>query len=406
MTVVKDTVEQLALDSDLGGEHCLYPRASTDVSEWEKLTLANNGDLERALRRLEKRFTSFKLNLNDFDTHVGLDLGTAENQLAEAIAFYSRPELVNRPELFFRPPSVVPNICLALPQQLSLGEVLDLRFRSHFEPCFVPFKNEFLSYKDNRDVFARMWRHPDGTELGTVIAIHGWFMGDQRVNALALVPGFFFRMGLNVVLYELPYHGRRAPNGQELSGSVFPSAHLARTNEGIAQAIYELRSLRLWFQEHGDRPIGVVGVSLGGYVAALWATLDKLEFAVPMVPLVSMADLAWDVLSRGDAGAFEICPYLRNITLEQLRAGYAPHALFSHPPKTARECQMIVAGLADSVIPTSQPTALWEHWGRPEIFWFEGGHIGQISQSAAFAKLHRFFCELGLARDKLLQITV
>jgi pimeloyl-ACP methyl ester carboxylesterase len=259
---------------------------------------------------------------------------------------------------------------------------------------------------ENLAVHARWWRHPPGKALGTVIAVHGWFMGDQRINALALLPGFFFRLGLDVVLYELPYHGRRSPGDTARNAlSLFPSPDIARTNEAVAQAISDLRSLSAWIKQETDRPVGVMGISLGGYVSALWASLDRLSFALLMFPLVSMADMAWEILAKHPKRDTPEWKQIRGVTLDDLRKAYAVHCPLSYQPKVAPRRRMIVAGLGDTVVPAEQPGKLWEHWGRPRMYWFPGGHIGHFSQSDALTQIHEFLYMLKLARKRPLEIS-
>jgi hypothetical protein len=39
--------------------------------------------------------------------------------------------------------------------------------------------------------------------------------------------------------------------------------------------------------------------------------------------------------------------------------------------------RFIYAGVADRLVhPRDESTRLWEHWGRPEICWYPGGHTG------------------------------
>jgi dienelactone hydrolase len=74
---------------------------------------------------------------------------------------------------------------------------------------------------------------------------------------------------------------------------MFPSANVIRTNEAFGQAVSDLRALRAWLEQRGS-VVGVMGMSLGGYTTALWASVDpKLAYAVPWIPAVDMADLMW-----------------------------------------------------------------------------------------------------------------
>ena len=395
-SATSETEEVSSITRRPDGEACPYPRANTDFSNWERLTLADRGSLLRVLRLLAKKFSWGSLA----DVVFRGDLKDME----DAIEYYRSTNFVRRPGSFFRRPKELPKVCLSEPYPLEHGEILDLMFRSGFAPRYKPFETEFYEYKENLNVHARMWRHPPGECLGTIVAVHGWFMGDQRMNALTMMPGFFYRLGLDVVLYELPYHGRRAPLGAENS-SLFPSAHVARTNEGFGQAIYELRSIAEWVKQENGKPLGAIGMSLGGYTAALWASLDNLAFVIPVVPLVSIADLIWNMVND-----FENSPVdtkkidLQGFDLARLRAIYAVHCPLSYQSKVPHSKQLIIAGRGDPVIPSSQPQLLWEHWHRPRIEWFEGGHLGQIVEGDALHQVHRFLFGLKLAHHELMDI--
>ncbi len=49
----------------------------------------------------------------------------------------------------------------------------------------------------------------------------------------------------------------------------------------------------------------------------------------------------------------------------------------SLPPLVPMRGRFIYAGVADQVVhPREQVVRLWEHWGKPEIVWYRGGHTG------------------------------
>ena len=64
------------------------------------------------------------------------------------------------------------------------------------------------------------------------------------------------------------------------SGALFPSANLVRTNEAFGQAVFDLRALAAYLRANGAPSVGAIGMSLGGYTTALWASVDPtLAFA-------------------------------------------------------------------------------------------------------------------------------
>jgi hypothetical protein len=49
----------------------------------------------------------------------------------------------------------------------------------------------------------------------------------------------------------------------------------------------------------------------------------------------------------------------------------------SMEPKVPPNGRFIYAGVADRIVhPRQQVIQLWEHWGRPDVGWYPGGHTG------------------------------
>ena len=99
----------------------------------------------------------------------------------------------------------------------------------------------------------------------------------------------------------LPLHGARAAGRR--SGAGFLDAHPLATNAAFEQAVWELRRLAGWLRAQGSPALGVYGMSLGGYTAALFASIERgLACAVPLVPAVSLPGRARrGPLARGAA---------------------------------------------------------------------------------------------------------
>ena len=70
-------------------------------------------------------------------------------------------------------------------------------------------------------------------------------------------------------------------------------------------------------------------------------------------------------------------------------------------PATPVESRYIYAARGDRVLPPeTQSLRLWEHWGRPESYWFDGGHVLQVRNTG----VRRFVA--GAARRHLLPADV
>lgn len=356
------------------------------LSRFERLTLTGGSDLEKALEWVAKQFESFR-----FPTQLGgLDL----QRFSEAAAFYADERWLKNPASFFVAPTSAPTVRETLIHGLKDGVVVDLEFTSSHQPMYPGYAALRDANPENQQVHVRWWRHDSGS-TGTVVAIHGWTMGDQRVNSLIFLPGILYRMGLDVALVELPFHGRRSPKAVEGAPSLFPSTDVVRTNESIAQAISDCRELLLYLRNHGAKDIGVIGMSLGGYLSALWASLDRLAFCIPIVPFASMAEVGWEVLTRSPNFA-----ELRGqgLEFEMLESVYHLHSPLTHTLKLDRERAMIIAGIGDEIVPPRQPKLLWQHWRHPAMFWFNGGHVAQVRRAQAFGEMLGFLERLGYVK--------
>ncbi len=351
------------------------------LTSLERLTLTGGPELERALLRMARQF-------DNFVEQSPLQRANLE-QMQEALAYYAVSGWLSESRGAFVYPGTPRYWAVTPVHGLQNGVIEDIQFKSQHEAHLPCLREVVASVPENRTVHVRLWRHHKPARA-TMIAVHGWTMGDQRVNSLAFLPGIFFRLGLDVALIELPYHGRRRP-GHPLA--VDPLL----TTDAVLQAISDLRALGLYLKHTGNSCFGVVGMSLGGYLAALWASLDWLEFCVPLVPLVSLAEVEWQLLQKRPH--FEELNRM-GLTYELLDHLYQFHSPLALPTQVERERLLMIAGVGDKVVPESHPQRLWEHWGKPEIHWLNGGHMTQFQQREAFRSINRFLQGLGLAQKR------
>jgi hypothetical protein len=251
----------------------------------------------------------------------------------------------------------------------------ELRFESEFEPRDPEIRERYLAVAPNRTARALLWRHAAGPRP-TLIVIHGYGMGRPGFDARAFeVPRLHQRLGLDVALVTLPLHGARAAGRR--SGAGFLDAHPLATNAAFEQAIWELRRLAGWLRAQGSPALGVHGMSLGGYTAALFASLERgLACAVPLVPAVSLAAIL------GASRSPEQQRMRESLGLDEtlLSEAWASHEPLRHRPRVAPEGRLILAGLSDRICTPDQVEALWLHWERPSIHWFPGSHLAPFGR--------------------------
>jgi hypothetical protein len=314
--------------------------------------------------------------------------------LERAHAFYSNPVFLTDPETFFAPPEPPRAVDERRLRDLPGGACVDVSFPSAFTPVFAAAREDFAAFAENRVVRARWWRHADCGRT-TVLCLHGYASGDPRVDALAFGARGLYRAGLDVVLCTLPFHGARRPVRARKSGEGFFGPNMARTNEAFAQTIFDARTLMRHVERAGSAATGAFGMSLGAYATALLAALEpRLAFAIAMVPVASLPDLVWGEplhrLRRHEAEA-------QGITLARFRELWQVHAPLLRRPLVPRERRFVIGALGDRICPPAHAERLWQHWDRPRVHWYPGGHLAQFRRGRVLADVRSFIAGLATA---------
>jgi hypothetical protein len=317
------------------------------------------------------------------------DGSTLPGRLLRASEFYRNPRFLEDPGSFFATPAPL-RAQLRRRGRLADGEVLDISYSSDFVPVFPEARSAASTPETG---VARWWRH-HRPGRPAMLCVHGFAGGHFWLESLAFDARRFYRAGLDVLLYVLPYHGARTPRGARHSGAPFFDVDLVRTNEAFTQAVYELRALLRYLRTGGTGPVGAFGMSLGGYTTALLATVEpELAFAVPMIPLTSLPDMMW---SQGADDPRLARAVAHGWSLAMLRDIFAVHGPLLRAPLVPYERRLIIAALGDRICPPAHAEALWRHWGEPRIHWYPGGHLAQFRRSVALREVRTLLRNAGL----------
>lgn len=362
-------------------DYCiLNGRADARLSDVERLTLLGGSGLDRLLQRLGKSLASVTLDA----FAPGLEVEALKRQHLGLLELRGSGALgqLFKDQKGDSAPSVVPI------HGFPVGGVYDLEFHSTFPAAEWAHDKEYNSLVNNQTSYVRLWEHDTPqVDRRTIVAIHGWTMGDQRVNSLAFLPGLFFSLGFNVALVELPFHGRRRASGADESAPLFPSADPIRTCVAMAHAIHDLRTLRRFLASRGHQRLSCMGMSLGAYVGLLWCSLDRIEKGVFMVPLVSMGDMAWELVRLKHREEGDIP---KGLTKGLLRDLFADHYPLSKEPATDQGSILVVGGRGDHLVPKNQISLLRERWPRAKIEWASGGHAAPAQRGEFFDTVRNF----------------
>jgi hypothetical protein len=267
------------------------------------------------------------------------------------------------------------------------GAIVCRRFETRYEAYHCDPAR--ASCVENDVVAVQHWMHADRSAPATVLALHGFTMGQPRIDAHILMAARWFALGLDVALLTLPYHGARSPRTARYSGELFGSWDVGRLNEAVRQAVCDVQLVRSWLMHETGRPVGLLGLSLGGYLAALCAGLmADLPFVIAVVPPVTL----WDLPARLFGVDFDHLP----VPFDDLERAYRLHSPLTYPLAIGRERALVVGGRGDLVVPPEHAHALWRHWGEPAIWWFSGSHSAPFRRGEIMARAAAHVGGLGL----------
>jgi hypothetical protein len=315
----------------------------------------------------------------------------AEEETLAAEEMFSARGWVDEPALYHGTPPPIGSWRL-VPQRAAGVAFEHLSFASAYEPHpGEPGRERWLEHTPNRTAHAWLVRSEDLTRPW-LVGLHGFGTGTPAVDLRAFRAGqLHHSLGLNVVLPVLPLHGPRSSGRR--SGDGLMSFDLIDSVHGLAQAVWDIRRIVAWLRGLGATRIGVYGLSLGGYTAALLASLEEgLACVIAGIP------------------ASDLPALYRHHSPEWMRKRAATHHLWGSEtarvhkvvsplalePRVERDRRYVFAGMGDRMATPEQALALWRHWGEPRILWYPGGHVGAYWSRGVGDFVHEALASSGL----------
>ena len=283
------------------------------------------------------------------------------------------------PSRVFMPPTDQVAMRVSRPKKPVPGiDSRTLRFQSTFEALNPALRDRVASHRNNQVAEARHWTHPDGPRP-TLVFLHGYSLDAYWINSAMFSLRWFYDQGWDVLLYTLPFHGSRRERFDPFSGFGYFSHGFAETNETMLQAIHEVRTFMRYLRELGVSSIGISGLSLGGYLSALMAAVEKdLAFVMPNAAVVSPTDMLmeWAPLRE----AFQRVLPQAGLDLTDIRHATAIHCPLTWKPLVPAEKLLIIAGAGDRFTAPRYQNLLHEHWPGSQLHWFPGNHVLHLQQ--------------------------
>lgn len=280
------------------------------------------------------------------------------------IDFDHAPTNIDR-DVFFEVPSSLAGIDLNITSKENGYSIGDFGFES-----LRPSGDHPNDYVRGESFLNEVGNKPN------VIFVHGWRMkGFDRVKKI-FHDSIMNNLGWNMYYYTLPYHLERQPEASLYSGEFMVSANINRTVESTRQAIVDLRALIQWMKNNKQGPVIIIGVSLGGFISNLVATLEsEIDALVSIFYSNRLSYSIWNTIPG---------KYIRR-DLESHGVNYNDLVKYwelvepnQALPKINKENILLISAKHDQYVHIQDADLLWESWGKPTRYVYNCGHAGIV----------------------------
>jgi hypothetical protein len=245
-------------------------------------------------------------------------------------------------------------------------------------------------HPENNTVIGEYYQPRKSNHAPLAILVHGW--GDHSVIPCKLLLGTLLKRGFACFILYLVFHSKRM--AAEIKQRV-PYLTPEEWYEGYRVSVINIRQVIDWAStrpEIDPERIGVVGISLGGFVSTIAMGVEpRIKAGVFTIAGGNAEKLTWktenDAIRKGHSCTEEECQHVRSL-YPQYRADVVEKGLENVVP--AKECfltdpltyapfvkdrpVMMINARWDQAVPREATLDLWEALDRPPISWLPARH--------------------------------
>jgi dipeptidyl aminopeptidase/acylaminoacyl peptidase len=149
--------------------------------------------------------------------------------------------------------------------------------------------------------------------------------------------------------------------------------------DAIRQTVLDLRVAAAWLESRPEidgKRLGIMGTSLGSFMAALTAEMEpRLGRVAVLLGGGGVVDAYYD---HPKAAPYRKLYEALGGTKEQLAKLIAPADPLTCAANLKERQLLILAGKRDEIVPPKMAEALWNAAGRQKIVWYDCTHYGAI----------------------------
>ncbi len=226
---------------------------------------------------------------------------------------------------------------------------------------------------ENNTVHAEYYR-PSGKGPFPAVLVLDITAGDQSLSRHLAI--FLAQKKIAALFVQMAYYGPRRPPGSKLR-LLMPN--IDHTLAAVRQTVLDLRVAAAWLEarpEIDGKRLGILGTSLGSFVAALTAEMEpKLGRVAVLLGGGGFVDAYYD---HPKAAPYRRVYELLGGNKEKMTKIIAPADPLTCAANLKEHKLLILAGKRDDIVPPKMAEALWQASGRQKIVWYDCTHYGAI----------------------------
>ncbi|HTU91846.1 MAG TPA: prolyl oligopeptidase family serine peptidase [Gemmataceae bacterium] len=192
---------------------------------------------------------------------------------------------------------------------------------------------------------------------------------------------FLAQKKIAALFVQMAYYGPRRPPGSKLR-LLMPN--IEHSLGAIRQTVLDLRVAAAWLEarpEIDGKRLGIMGTSLGSFMAALTAEMEpKLGRVAVLLGGGGVVDAYYN---HPQAASYRRVYEALGGTKEKLAQLIAPADPLTCAANLRQHKLLILAGKRDDIVPPKMAEALWKASGQQKIVWYDCTHYGAIVYLAA-----------------------